>query len=238
MLSKNYLETFYINDESKTTILIIPGGGYAFASNREGTPVAKMFNNWGYHAIVYRYRNTLLLYPEIYTEAKQFIDEIINDSHVKDLIIIGFSAGGHMASYLLTQHKESFKAGILAYPVISSNPLISHKGSFDNLLGSSDEVLKEKVSTENLITEHMPPIFIWHTATDKSVPVENSLIFYQNLLKKNNRAELHIYDVGEHGLSIVTEEVSPEHINPKDFVVQNKHVSNWTCLLKDWLKSL
>ena len=88
-----------------------------------------------------------------------------------------------MASYLLTQHKESFKAGILAYPVISSNPLISHKGSFDNLLGSNDEVLKEKVSTENLITEHMPPIFIWHTQQTK-VFCRNSLIFYQTYLKR------------------------------------------------------
>ena len=119
---------------------------------------------------------------------------------------------------------------ILAYPVITSGEF-AHRGSFNNLIGDpQSEKLLYKLSLENSVGEHTPPAFIWHTLTDQSVPVENSLIFATAMKNANIPFELHIYPDGPHGLSLGTRETIStvaDRFNP--------HVSSWIELCNKWI---
>jgi acetyl esterase/lipase len=148
----------------------------------------------------------------------------------KRIGIMGSSAGGHLASTLLT-HFDSGKAdssdpieressrpdiGILCYPVITMTAMeVAHKGSIQNLLGKdpSPELLKE-VSNELHVTKETPPCFIWHTDEDKGVLVENSLLFALALRKAGVPFDLHIYERGQHGLGLGTREYNPAKWHP------------------------
>jgi acetyl esterase/lipase len=128
--------------------------------------------------------------------------------------VLGFSAGGHLASTGITKFPESYientsltnlrpDFGILVYPVISMDSTICHKGSRDNLLGKNAAAAKIKLfSSELQVTAQTPPTFLVHASDDKSVPVENSIRFYQALLKNNVKAEIHIYQNGGHGFGL------------------------------------
>lgn len=239
-------------DRKRASVLICPGGGYSCVSDRENEPIALAFLALGYNAFVLRYSTSDLndeKYPTQLLESSAALAYIRRNSekyHVKNdsIAICGFSAGGHMAAMLgnlwnepvVTERlgiefEENKPNGmILAYPVITGGEF-AHRGSFEKLLGKNpDKEHLFKCSLENSVGEQTPPAFIWHTLTDGSVPVENSLIFASALKKANIPFELHIYPDGPHGLSLGTREtISPtaDRFNP--------HVSSWIELCNKWI---
>lgn len=246
---ESYVRPYVLNvNEVRPAIIVCPGGGYGRVSDREAEQVAMQFLAKGYHAFVLNYSVMPAKYPtqliELATTIKIIRDHAEMWNVNKDkLTIIGFSAGGHLAGSLgvhwnkevireyLDVDNEYIKpnAVILAYPVISSGEF-SHKGSFDNLVGE-DEQLKEFMSLEKQVGEHVPPIFLWHTVTDQSVPVENSMLMGMALRKNHIPFEMHIYDKGVHGLSLcnrLTHQDGEDHLD-------DTHVGSWITLAFEWL---
>lgn len=209
-------------------VLICPGGGYGFVSDREAEVMALQFTAMGYHAAVLTYSTYPVRYPAQILEVAQawkLIRENAEEWNVLSdkTVILGCSAGGHLAASYSLFCGEDFvtksvglvadelrPAGmILCYPVITSGEF-SHRDSFATLLGGDYESLVgtellEKVSLEKQVTEKVPPAFIWHTYTDNVVPVENSLLFASALRKHNVNCELHIFPDGGHGLGLASE---------------------------------
>ncbi len=209
--------------QKRPAILICPGGGYGHTSDREAEPIAMRYLAAGYHAFVLRYHVAPVRYPVALLEVASAM-KIIRDNAIewnideKKVVLNGFSAGGHLACSLSTfwsrdwiaakigTRKEMLQPNgcILAYPVITSGEY-AHRGSFDNLLGEQQELLSE-VSLEHQVSEDTPPMFLWHTYTDQSVPVENSLLLISALRKHKISAEFHMYPLGGHGLALANEE--------------------------------
>ena len=241
-----------IRKNERPLVLICPGGGYEFTSDREAEYLALQFLAMGYHAAVLRYSVTPAVFPTALCElatAMNIIKENAKEWNVVEdkIFVLGCSAGGHLAASLgvfwndkelgiankLGLSEEQIKpAGmILCYPVITSGEF-AHRGSFDALLkGIQTDELLEKVSLENQVSADTPPTFIWHTFVDDCVPVENSLMFVSALKKAGVVTEFHMYPVGGHGLSTAKEiTLSP---NWNEVVPQ---CQSWLALLEIWLK--
>jgi len=228
------LQTYIIDSSEqmkynkRPLVLICPGGGYGFVSDREAEVMALQFTAMGYHAAVLTYSTYPVRYPAQILEVAQAWRLIRENAEAWNvlsdkIVILGCSAGGHLAaSYSLfcgedfvtksvgmTADKLRPAGMILCYPVITSGEF-SHRDSFSTLLGSDYDSLVgtellEKVSLEKQVTEKTPPAFIWHTYTDNVVPVENSLLFATALRKHNVNCELHIFPDGGHGLGLASE---------------------------------
>ena len=210
---------------SRSAVIICPGGGYHInAIKHEGLDVAKKFNDWGVTAFVLKYRipdDATMVNKEIgpLQDAQQAIS-LVRENAAKwnidpDRIgIMGFSAGGHLASTAATHFKKSVLEVekkislrpdflILGYPVISFNETIGHLGSRDNLLGKAPSRQKiQEYSNELQVTAETPPTFIIHAGDDKGVLPANSIAFYESLLKNNVPSELHLYERGGHGFGM------------------------------------
>jgi acetyl esterase/lipase len=212
-------------DANKTAIIVCPGGGYArLASGHEGNEVAEAFNKIGVTVFVLKYRlpfDSCMTNKEIVPlqDLQQTIKLVRDraagfDINPTMLGVIGFSAGGHLVSTGITKFSESYientsntslrpDFAILGYPVISMDSAICHKGSRDNLLGKKAAAAKLNLfSSDMQVTAQTPPTFLVHASDDKSVPVENSIRFYQALIKNKVNAELHIYQNGGHGFGL------------------------------------
>jgi len=208
-----------------TAVIIFPGGGYeANSISHEGEDVAKKFNEIGVTAFVVKYRipdDKTMPDKEIgpLQDAQQAIKMIREkaatykiDAH--RIGVLGFSAGGHLASTSGTHFKESKIPNekktdlrpdfmILIYPVISFQNDIGHRGSRDQLLGKNPTPQKiELYSNELQITAETPPTFLAHASDDDVVVPANSVRFYESLLKHKVQAELHIYQNGGHGFGL------------------------------------
>lgn len=236
----------------RPVIVICPGGGYRKTSDREAEPVAMQFLAMGYHAVILRYSVAPAVYPTALLQLAwtvYWLKEHASVYHIDKsrIVLLGFSAGAHLASCLgvfwnrlflrerlQIQEAEMLRpAGmILSYPVITSGEK-AHRDSFDKLLGvrSRDPRLLELLSLEKQVSEDTPPVFLWHTQTDPTVPVENSLLFYQALLAHGVSAEMHLYPVGGHGLSLASEET----INTRGYGVQVQ-CQSWIRLAGDWMR--
>ena len=226
-----------------TAVVICPGGGYGhLAISHEGTHVARWYRSFGVTAIVLKYR----IAPKYHhpaplqdvTRAIRYMRANAKKYDIKpDRIgVMGFSAGGHLASTVSTHYDagDSKSAdsveqvssrpdfSVLCYPVISSKDHITHKGSFRNLLGTKpDAKLLASLSNETQVTKETPTTFLFHTAEDKAVKVENSLNYFAALKKNNVPAEMHIYQNGAHGVGLGS---------------GNPIVSTWKGRLRDWMK--
>ena len=224
----------FIAPQEKATgaaVVICPGGGYRGISvEKEGYAIAKWFNQLGISAFVLYYRMPNGHYDIPLKDAQKAL-EIVHERakgwniDKNKIGIIGFSAGGHLASSVGTHFKiktdrPSFM--ILCYPVVSMNKEITHSGSRSNLLGEnpSDELVK-LYSNELQVTKNTPPTFIVHNIDDKVVPITNSEQLLKALQGKNVPAELHKFDVGGHGFGMLKRGIP---------------VDNWTELLKKWLQ--
>lgn len=225
-------------------VVVCPGGGYgALALGHEGKDVAEWLNNLGVTAFVLKYRLApRYRHPAPLQDAQRALRTVrarAKEWNVdpKRIGIWGFSAGGHLASTAGT-HFDEGKADasdaiervscrpdfmILSYPVITfTNEAAMHKGSRNNLLGKEpDPKLIESLSNETQVTAKTPPTFLFHTNEDKGVPPENSILFYQALRKAGVPCEMHIYELGKHGVGLA----------PKDPVL-----STWPDRLAAWLK--
>ena len=230
------LELFLPNKKSATgqAVIICPGGGYARLSyDWEGTDFAKLLNAHGIAAFVLKYRlpdSLTSTHPDLVPllDAKQAIRIVrarakewnINPEHVG---VMGFSAGGHLVATLSTQLEEGTRPNfaILVYPVISMDKTIAHMGSRNNLIGlqPTDDLIK-KYSNEFQVSEQTPASFIVHATDDYSVPVENSLLYYQALKKNKVPVEMHVFPTGGHGFGLALGKGALE---------------KWPNLLIDWL---
>lgn len=200
----------------KPAILILPGGGYHHTSPREAEPVALRFAARGYAAFVLHYSCAPSRFPVALREAamamrciRENADAFEIDPHM--VAALGFSAGGHLCGTLGTLFDGPEVADLgapeqlrpdalgLCYPVAVAWGR-THEGSFDNLCGK-DEKLRSRLSLDRLVRPDMPPVFLWHTRDDASVPCRNSLILAQALEEAGVDFALHLYRHGRHGLS-------------------------------------
>ena len=220
-----YLELYLLGEGAKTPtglVLVCPGGGYARRSKHEGEPIARVFNELGWHAAVLQYRVApQASYPEPQRDALRAIGIIRANAEKwgidkKEIAVLGFSAGGHLAACCGTIWKEiDASAGddvdreevrpdamILCYPVI--NLTRGHAGSGKNLLGKQEPAFAEleRLDLEKRVSAETPPAFLWHTVTDQLVPYESSTLFAEAMWKLGNTAELHMFPRGAHGLAI------------------------------------
>lgn len=223
--NKNYLDIKYYDNNKRPVLLILPGGGYGYTSEREADPIVDEFIKIKYHQAVFYYREEMLKYPLILDDAIKHINSLKEDPLISDIYIMGFSAGGHLAGLLLTKFPEYFKKGVLCYPVVSTREDAIHEGSFMNLLIDYPNHL-EDVSLPNLVNENTPPIYMWHTNEDITVPSINSILLKEALDKYNVLNKLTLFEKGHHGLSLVFEHE-----------VGNRYddVKRWIEEAKDWL---
>ncbi|MDO4307519.1 MAG: alpha/beta hydrolase [Eubacteriales bacterium] len=240
-------------NRTRPVIIICPGGGYHMTSDREAEGIAIQFLAAGFHAAVLRYSVEPARYPEALGQLAKtilFLRENAEKYHIdKDKIIVqGSSAGGHLAASMGVFWNKPFLAErlgtdsemlrpnglILSYPVISSGKM-AHVGSFENLLGEDyrDEEKRRSMSLELCVTKDTPKTFLWHTAPDDTVPVENSLLFFQALHKLGIPTEMHIYPVGGHGLGLANEETSSD-----DGYGVQEECQSWIELACDWIRHL
>ena len=214
--------------QERPLILVCPGGGYNHTSDREAEIVAMQFNAMGYHTAVLRYSCKPAVFPTALlelTKAVAFLREHAGEYCIDPdrIAVLGFSAGGHLAASLavfwntewfaqirkengvdLTAQQIKPDGLILAYPVITSGEF-AHRGSFDDLLGearSADPVWLAKMSLEKQDIKDMPPVFMWHTSYDGSVPLENSLYFATELIRARKPVEYHIFPGDVHGIGL------------------------------------
>lgn len=237
--TKNYYCTYFVDDTSRPTVMICPGGGYKYTSARESEPVAKALNRYGYHAVVIHYREELFAYPTPQDHVAAAIDEVSRDSRVKMLIGMGFSAGGHcLLETILHANDHHLQSRIslliLGYPVITDDERYRHCGSFDQLLSekSSNLQLRRYLSLETQITKEAPDLFLWGTYTDESVSVMNSLLLLEAYRTAGANAEYHNFYFGGHGLSLADSTSSGG-----DLKKESPYIARWFDLAMEWLKS-
>jgi acetyl esterase/lipase len=205
---------------TRKIILICPGGGYgALAYDKEGTDIAKWLNGHGIAGAVLKYR-----LPEDESNEKPNLSPLMDAKRGIEIIrlhvnewgidsnkvgVLGFSAGGHLASTLGThfelENRPDFM--VLVYPVVTMKVDYTHIGSRANLLGEDpEEDIVNYYSNELQVTENTPSTFIIHSVDDKVVPIENSLNLFKALKDKNVPVEMHFYPYGGHGFSMALKE--------------------------------
>lgn len=243
-----------IGIEKRPLILVCPGGGYQYTSEREGEALALQFLAMGYHAAVLYYSCAPAVYPTALLEVASSIALIRRNAqewHVDPdkIVVEGCSAGGHLAASYGMFWKEDIiaqgislegtdreilrpNAMILCYPVITSGEF-AHRDSFKNLLGDRLEELEEKMSLENQVNEDTPCTFIWHTYEDQSVPVENSILLVSALRRAGIPAEFHMYPKGCHGLALANHLTA----TPEGAAVQEE-CQSWILLVRTWMDHL
>ncbi|KAJ4304725.1 hypothetical protein N0V90_000252 [Kalmusia sp. IMI 367209] len=189
-------------------VLVLPGGGYSYTSmDKEGTQPANWLNERGYDAWILDYatanNSATPLYPKPQDQALQAVQQIRALNSVMKLGIWGFSAGGHLAATTVTNSSADLDFAILAYPVITLDPKYTHKGSRTNLIGSDPSPeLQWKLSAENRVSNSTPPVFLFHTANDGSVPIQNSLLFANAMASHGRLFQTLILPNGGHGLGL------------------------------------
>jgi len=230
-------------------VVIFPGGGYGIlAYDWEGTDFAKWLNSQGIAGIVVKYRlpisQSLINPKEVpLLDAQRALRLVRHHAEIWNIDpekvgVMGFSAGGHLASTLSTQFSYELERtkdkidnisarpdfSILVYPVITFQDQYTHGGSRKNLLGEKpSQELIDRFSNEKNVNANTPPTFLVHAQDDLAVPVENSLLYYQALRANEVSASLHLYPSGGHGFA---------------FGMGKGTVENWRLVLLDWIKTL
>ena len=234
------------NSPAPTAAMVVcPGGAYFRLADHEGAHYGRWLNEAGISVFVLKYRlgSAGYRHPAMLHDAARAIRTVRARAEEwgvdpRRVGIMGSSAGGHLASTLLTHfdsgqpeaedaiERESSRPdlGILCYPVITMGQF-THKGSRNNLLGTNPPPdLVEQMSIEQQVTSNTPPCFIWHTWDDTAVPLENSLQFAAALRKAGVIFDLHIYEHGQHGMGLGSREWDESKRHP------------WTADCLNWLK--
>jgi len=235
----------YLPEKEKvngSAVVICPGGGYTrLAFDHEGIQIAKWFNKLGFAAFILKYRlpnDTIMVNKNVgpLQDAQEAIRFVRRNSaqwniNPSKIGIIGFSAGGHLASTASTHFAEKVydsdttsarpDFSLLIYPVISMKSEITHSGSRRNLLGENpSQELVLHFSNEEQVTKLTPPTFLVHSQDDKTVPIENSVNYYLALKRNGVPSELHIFEKGGHGYGMGKEPGTELH---------------WTEMCRRWL---
>jgi acetyl esterase/lipase len=225
--------------------VVCPGGSYArLASDHEGRQVAEWLNGFGVSAFVLQYRvGPRYRHPAPLLDVQRALRLLRSRSEEwgidrQRVGLVGFSAGGHLASTLGTRFDDGRKDSsdpveregcrpaflVLGYPVITMTGAHVHESSRRNLLGDApDPALLEELSTEKHVTAETPPTFLFHTAEDPGVPVENSLAFFSALRARGVAAELHVFQKGKHGVGLAA---------------GDETLAVWPSLCRAWLAGL
>ena len=211
-------------NQRRPSVLICPGGSYAMCSQREAEPIALQYIKEGYNAFVLWYSVAPNRFPQALREVAASVELIHQNAQQWNcdehrVAIMGFSAGGHLAAlysnaYDWPEVREVFpdskpvQTSILCYPVISAVPGIADPGSFEHLLGQFPLTPEqtERFSCDRLVRKSTPPAFLWHTAEDDCVSVQNSLLYAEALAAHHVPYELHIFPFGYHGMATCTRE--------------------------------
>lgn len=215
------------SNPTKTAVLVIPGGGYQHESLvKEGSAIAQWLNARGVAAFVLHYRVAPYTYPAPLLDGMRAMRVI--RSHATEfgfgedrIGVWGFSAGGHLSSVLATHFDEVLQGteslptdetdklsdkpafAVLSYPVITMDPTFTHMGSHDALLGKTpDPKMVAMFSSELQVSDKTPPVFLFATTDDKTVPVMNSVRFYEACAAHHVEVEMHLYEHGPHGLGL------------------------------------
>lgn len=240
-----YTEFRELPVESHPAILVIPGGGYEYCSDREGEPIALEFFNRGYNAYVLNYPCAPTRYPAQLVVAAMAVDAIrkrakICKTNTEKVFAIGFSAGGHLCGCLANCPEDfapvkpyDFRPNgvVLSYAVIGGIP--THVGSFQKLLGGMPQGETAWLDLHTSVRDNNPPAFIWATANDPIVPAINSLRYANAYAEKGIKYELHLYHDGPHGISLADERTSCgnlEWVNPA--------VADWVDRADKFLRSI
>ena len=239
-----HIISFYpAGGKCRGAVLVCPGGGYVCNYQPEGEPIAVWLNSIGFAAFVLGYRVAPYSYPVPLLDVQRALrlirfNALQGGYAEKPVGVLGSSAGGHLAAMTGVSFNEKTNYNpldkidemsdkpdfmILCYPLLTFRNN-SNIDSLKNLTGQApDKKALTMFSLENLITEKTPPAFIWHTADDQVINVQNSMQFAHELSNKKVSFALHIFQSGRHGLGVTSEE---------------KDVSRWTLLCEDWLDSL
>lgn len=231
--------TPYIVEDARLGVVICPGGGYEKRAEHEGHGYAIWLNSIGVSAMVLEYRIAPYMAPVQCADVQRAIRvarrELVKHG-AKKIGVMGSSAGGHLAAAASVHFDKMFYEPqdeideisarpdftILCYPVIDFGEF-RHDGSKSNLIGRRPKKSEIGFYSAHLqVTDDTPPAFIWHTANDATVPVENSFLYAMALAEHTIPYELHVYPDGRHGLGLAFEE--------------NPYVSQWTEALKRWLE--
>ncbi len=245
-VSNPTLTVFKPTKPNGKAVIICPGGGYSIlAFDKEGTRVAEEFNKWGVTAFVLKYRlpdDTINIDKSLapLQDAQQAIRLVRNNAKEfgvdrNKIGIMGFSAGGHLASTAATHFNMKADPSntdtvsvrpdfaILIYPVITFDSTFGHKGSRNNLVGANaPKNVNDLYSNELQVSPSTPPTFLIHSEDDATVPVENSIRFYQACVKNKVLAEMHIYPKGGHGYGMYNKTTD----------------DSWMERLRNWLQAL
>ena len=213
-------------DEKRPAIVVVPGGGYAMVSKREGEPIAAYFMGKGYNAFILTYSCAPIRYPAQLLQLAATVDYLHANAdrlHIDEqrIYIVGFSAGGHLVANFATDYPNidsrfgkswnlAATAVCLSYPVIS--PEYGHVGSHENLFGTLTD--EQKATFDNVfnidkyVTDKTLPAFVWTTFEDNCVPPINALRYAEACIAAGVMCELHMYPQGWHGLSTCDELVN------------------------------
>jgi len=248
-------DTEEIAIRKREIVVICPGGGYEFTSDREAEMIALQFAAKGIHAAVLRYSVSPAVRPTAMLELGRsvaLVREKAAEWHVDPakVTVMGFSAGGHLAAdYCVSVGKgfleetlgvtsEALRPDslLLCYPVITSGEH-AHRGSIAHLLGKAYDELteeeKDSVSIEKQVSAQMPPTFIWHTFEDESVPIQNSCLLFSELVRLQVPVEYHVFRKGSHGLALANETTA----HPLGNTIEPS-CQPWIDLAITWLKGL
>jgi len=205
-------------------VIVLPGGGYKIRAPYEGVPVAERFRAHGFQGFTVQYHVAPYRYPQPQLDALRAI-RIVRANAERwgvdpgQIAILGFSAGGHLASCAAALYDELDcnvgdqydnvscrpDASIFCYTLHNIEEEYGHVGSGKSLLGEAytqDPALRRSLDLENRINENTPPCFLWHTANDNAVNRKNALIYAQKMWDLGNKAELHVFPDGPHGLGL------------------------------------
>lgn len=240
-----YDKSFEYPNAKRRAVLVLPGGGYEFVSYREKDPIMHRFNSLGYNSFSLDY-SCHTMYPIPHLElmcAIHYLNTHADELGIvsKEISLVGFSAGGHLASSYTGIYKELNKfddvsfikpfALILAYPVVSlvktNNP-----GCVKNISGF-DEKIMHLLSPEEHISKDYPPTFMWTTADDQVVNPDNVIWLRDALRKKKVKNKCIIYDSGPHGLALAN--LATSNHDPK---FENKKISEWPILADEFISKI
>ncbi len=250
-----HLETPELPKRQRDAMLVLPGGGYAMCSDRESEVVALQYFAAGFNVFVLRYS----VYPDAIFPAP-LVDASLSMKYIKEnaerfcidpsrVFAIGFSAGGHLCASLGTFWDAPFlreavelegdinkPAGtILGYPVITADESVSHRGSFYNILGTETPTAEQldMYSVDKHVGAQTAPVFMFHTADDTCVPVQNSIVMAAALAENHIPFQSLIFPHGPHGISIANEQTCGNAPEWKD-----TEIAKWVQMSLAWIASI